>query len=142
MDNNTTVNPAEDQPRKRQASNRFEEPSDDEVERPATAGRTGRRKIKIEYIQDKPRRQITFSKRKSGIMKKARRRYIANINYLGVRAEHADGNASAVVVGVRDGTRVHFCHAQTPAHDYDGRRKKSYPGLSYQHCCRGTPGMS
>lgn len=33
--------------------------------------RTGRRKIKIEYIEDKSRRHITFSKRKAGIMKKA-----------------------------------------------------------------------
>ncbi|KAJ3121088.1 hypothetical protein HK098_003985 [Nowakowskiella sp. JEL0407] len=31
----------------------------------------GRRKIKIEYIADKSRRHITFSKRKAGIMKKA-----------------------------------------------------------------------
>ncbi|KAJ2705690.1 transcription factor of the MADS box [Coemansia spiralis] len=37
------------------------------VEKP----RTGRRKIKIEYIEDKSRRHITFSKRKAGIMKKA-----------------------------------------------------------------------
>ncbi|KAJ1560656.1 hypothetical protein HK096_007725 [Nowakowskiella sp. JEL0078] len=34
-------------------------------------GKKGRRKIKIEYIEDKSRRHITFSKRKSGIMKKA-----------------------------------------------------------------------
>ncbi|KAI7833462.1 hypothetical protein BX661DRAFT_129127, partial [Kickxella alabastrina] len=33
--------------------------------------RAGRRKIKIEYIEDKSRRHITFSKRKAGIMKKA-----------------------------------------------------------------------
>ncbi|ORZ13637.1 hypothetical protein BCR42DRAFT_67685 [Absidia repens] len=33
--------------------------------------RSGRRKIKIEYIQDKSRRHISFSKRKAGIMKKA-----------------------------------------------------------------------
>lgn len=32
--------------------------------------RSGRRKIKIEYIGDKSRRHITFSKRKAGIMKK------------------------------------------------------------------------
>ncbi|ODO00013.1 hypothetical protein I350_06633 [Cryptococcus amylolentus CBS 6273] len=32
---------------------------------------TQRRKIKIEYISDKSRRHITFSKRKAGIMKKA-----------------------------------------------------------------------
>lgn len=31
----------------------------------------GRRKIRIEYIEDKSRRHITFSKRKAGIMKKA-----------------------------------------------------------------------
>jgi len=33
--------------------------------------RRGRRKIKIEFIKDKSRRHITFSKRKGGIMKKA-----------------------------------------------------------------------
>ncbi|TPX58931.1 hypothetical protein SpCBS45565_g07863 [Spizellomyces sp. 'palustris'] len=33
--------------------------------------KSGRRKIKIEYIDDKSRRHITFSKRKAGIMKKA-----------------------------------------------------------------------
>lgn len=35
------------------------------------AGEAGRRKIRIEYITDKSRRHITFSKRKAGIMKKA-----------------------------------------------------------------------
>lgn len=34
---------------------------------------SGRKKIKIEYIQDKNRRHITFSKRKAGIMKKVQR---------------------------------------------------------------------
>ncbi|KAL7309400.1 transcription factor of the MADS box [Mucor circinelloides] len=43
--------------------------SDDSVQKPAK--RNGRRKIKIEYIEDKNRRHITFSKRKAGIMKKA-----------------------------------------------------------------------
>lgn len=43
---------------------------DDGPKRPANAKRAGRRKIKIEYIQEKSRRHITFSKRKSGIMKK------------------------------------------------------------------------
>lgn len=33
--------------------------------------KVGRRKINIEFIEDKSRRHITFSKRKSGIMKKA-----------------------------------------------------------------------
>ncbi|CEP08129.1 hypothetical protein [Parasitella parasitica] len=43
--------------------------SDDSEEKPVK--RNGRRKIKIEYIEDKNRRHITFSKRKAGIMKKA-----------------------------------------------------------------------
>ncbi|KAI9287473.1 hypothetical protein BC943DRAFT_319902 [Umbelopsis sp. AD052] len=43
--------------------------SDDDMEKPVK--RSGRRKIKIEYIEDKNRRHITFSKRKAGIMKKA-----------------------------------------------------------------------
>lgn len=34
--------------------------------------KAGRRKIKIEFISDKSRRHITFSKRKAGIMKKVR----------------------------------------------------------------------
>ncbi|KAI9351810.1 hypothetical protein DFJ73DRAFT_624867, partial [Zopfochytrium polystomum] len=45
---------------------------DDDGPAPAVKGKsTGRRKIKIEYIEDKSRRHITFSKRKAGIMKKA-----------------------------------------------------------------------
>lgn len=43
---------------------------DDDEERPKDK-KAGRRKIKIEFIQDKSRRHITFSKRKAGIMKKA-----------------------------------------------------------------------
>ncbi|KAI9483587.1 MAG: hypothetical protein EXX96DRAFT_478286 [Benjaminiella poitrasii] len=43
--------------------------SEDGESRPGK--RSGRRKIKIEYIEDKSRRHITFSKRKAGIMKKA-----------------------------------------------------------------------
>eukprot|EP00698_Gefionella_okellyi_P019966 TRINITY_DN6208_c0_g1_i2.p1 TRINITY_DN6208_c0_g1~~TRINITY_DN6208_c0_g1_i2.p1 ORF type:complete len:303 (-),score=69.92 TRINITY_DN6208_c0_g1_i2:203-1033(-) len=38
---------------------------------PAAERRPGRRKINIEYIQEKDKRHITFSKRKAGIMKKA-----------------------------------------------------------------------
>ncbi|KAF9966860.1 transcription factor of the MADS box [Mortierella alpina] len=44
---------------------------DEDEEAPKSGKRAGRRKIKIEYIEDKSRRHITFSKRKSGIMKKA-----------------------------------------------------------------------
>jgi pheromone receptor transcription factor len=44
---------------------------DDDDEKPKSDKKAGRRKIKIEFIQDKSRRHITFSKRKAGIMKKA-----------------------------------------------------------------------
>lgn len=44
----------------------------DESETEKPARRSGRRKIKIEYIEDKNRRHITFSKRKAGIMKKVK----------------------------------------------------------------------
>ncbi|KAF9221661.1 SRF-TF-domain-containing protein [Gyrodon lividus] len=44
---------------------------DDEEEEKPKDKKAGRRKIKIEFIQDKSRRHITFSKRKAGIMKKA-----------------------------------------------------------------------
>lgn len=46
--------------------------SEDEMAGRPTERRAGRRKIKIEYIDDKSRRHITFSKRKAGIMKKVR----------------------------------------------------------------------
>ncbi|KAI8338211.1 hypothetical protein BC941DRAFT_424901 [Chlamydoabsidia padenii] len=46
-----------------------EDDSDETNKKPGK--RSGRRKIKIEYINDKTRRHITFSKRKAGIMKKA-----------------------------------------------------------------------
>ncbi|KAL0096217.1 hypothetical protein J3Q64DRAFT_1012345 [Phycomyces blakesleeanus] len=45
--------------------------SNDDSESEKPSRRSGRRKIKIEYIEDKNRRHITFSKRKAGIMKKA-----------------------------------------------------------------------
>ncbi|RXW24429.1 hypothetical protein EST38_g1424 [Candolleomyces aberdarensis] len=44
---------------------------DEEEDKPKSDKKAGRRKIKIEFIQDKSRRHITFSKRKAGIMKKA-----------------------------------------------------------------------
>lgn len=39
---------------------------DDDGEKPKSDKKAGRRKIKIEFIQDKSRRHITFSKRKAG----------------------------------------------------------------------------
>lgn len=51
-----------------------DEDEDDDKPQQGTKGpvkRAGRRKINIEFIEDKSRRHITFSKRKAGIMKKA-----------------------------------------------------------------------
>jgi hypothetical protein len=45
-------------------------PVDDAQMMHHTEKKKGRRKINIEYIEDKARRHITFSKRKAGIMKK------------------------------------------------------------------------
>lgn len=39
--------------------------------KPKPVSQTGRRKINIEYIEEKSRRHVTFSKRKSGLIKKA-----------------------------------------------------------------------
>lgn len=44
--------------------------------------KAGRRKIKIEFIQDKSRRHITFSKRKAGKSKDAPTRLVATFGYI------------------------------------------------------------
>ena len=50
----------------------FDDEEEDEDAPPRKKrGGHGRRKIEIEYIDDKQRRHITFSKRKAGISKKA-----------------------------------------------------------------------
>ncbi|KAI8972031.1 hypothetical protein BDF20DRAFT_888114 [Mycotypha africana] len=56
---------------KRQNETVDHDDSEDEDSENKPLKRNGRRKIKIEYIEDKNRRHITFSKRKAGIMKKA-----------------------------------------------------------------------
>ncbi|KAF9143359.1 transcription factor of the MADS box [Linnemannia schmuckeri] len=76
ISNNTSDQKVKDDPFKQVQEDELEDGDDDDddedgVKRPANAKRAGRRKIKIEYIQEKSRRHITFSKRKSGIMKKA-----------------------------------------------------------------------
>lgn len=54
-----------------QGGDEDEEDDDDSSSITSTSKRSGRRKIRIEYIEEKSRRHITFSKRKAGIMKKA-----------------------------------------------------------------------
>lgn len=62
----------------------------------ASGGKTraGRRKILIQYIEDKGRRHITFSKRKAGIMKKVKARLF---HFIGLRVEYSDGDTSFVI---------------------------------------------
>jgi len=54
-----------------EANDDGEDEEDEEGDGKKSDKKAGRRKIKIEFIQDKSRRHITFSKRKAGIMKKA-----------------------------------------------------------------------
>ncbi len=49
------------------AANESGADDDDDEEKPKSDKKAGRRKIKIEFIQDKSRRHITFSKRKAGM---------------------------------------------------------------------------
>lgn len=44
-------------------------------------GDQARRKIRIEYIEDRSRRHITFSKRKAGIMKKVGKKSFEELSY-------------------------------------------------------------
>ncbi|ORX98199.1 SRF-TF-domain-containing protein [Basidiobolus meristosporus CBS 931.73] len=71
--NNSGVSPIT--PKAEQLGSKREFEEDDDIDSdeatPKNQKRAGRRKIKIEYIEDKSRRHITFSKRKAGIMKKA-----------------------------------------------------------------------
>lgn len=53
-----------------EANDDVDDDDDDDGDGKKTEKKAGRRKIKIEFIQDKSRRHITFSKRKAGIMKK------------------------------------------------------------------------
>ena len=55
----TQVNPTNHKGLKRDFDNEYDEEEDEPAPK-----RAGRRKIKIEYIEDKSRRHITFSKRK------------------------------------------------------------------------------
>jgi hypothetical protein len=54
---------------------------DDEDGKPSGKKTRGRVRIKMEYIQNKLRRYTTFSKRKSGIMKKVRAVSVAYSNF-------------------------------------------------------------
>ena len=64
--------PGVDHPFQQEDGDDDEDDDEEDANSPPKKGdkKAGRRKIKIEFIQDKSRRHITFSKRKAGIMKK------------------------------------------------------------------------
>lgn len=115
---------------------------DDDDEKPKSEKKAGRRKIKIEFIQDKSRRHITFSKRKAGmspfyaclnldvlpvltlspsylgIMKKATLLPILSfheiyfLSHIGIRAIDPHWHASSTSCRVRDRSGIHIYHRQ------------------------------
>jgi hypothetical protein len=100
---------------------------EDDEKKPAR--RSGRRKIKIEYIEDKTRRHITFSKRKAGIMKKvcslSNKDGYYTYYYLGLRVEYFNRHSGAIVGGIRNWFSVYFHNAQVTTTSYKARRQES-----------------
>jgi hypothetical protein len=105
--------------------------------------RTGRRKIKIEFIEDKSRRHITFSKRKAGIMKKVCNSfqtflllYNKNIamftrltnklfqTYLGVRVIDSNWNSGATFGSLRNWSSIYLYNSKITAFGNQTRRKE------------------
>ena len=100
---------------------------------PAPGKKTrGRVKIQMEYIQNKLRRYTTFSKRKSGMMKKVKASHRALFCYnralfypffslhlrTGLRTQYTDRNTGDAAGGLRDGPRLHLRDTQTAANDH------------------------
>lgn len=70
-------------------------------------GEAGRRKIRIEYISDKSRRHITFSKRKAGIMKKVSSLLRAAASLEGGAGKvQADAVVQAYELSILTGTQI------------------------------------
>lgn len=134
-----------------QEAQEFPESEEEEKEeplKPKPGKKTrGRVKIHMEYIPNKLRRYTTFSKRKSGMMKKVIRS-VSLLNLLqvlrvcekcitysfsfltGLRIKYFDWNSSNVARGFRDRTRIHLRHSETSANDYLRHRKGLDPDLS------------
>ena len=126
---------------------------DDDEEKPKDK-KAGRRKIKIEYIQDKSRRHITFSKRKAGMLFHNKLPYypshmpiyrhyekgniysrfvhplLSHLSLIGLRTLNSYRNSSSFARRFRDRSRLHFYHRQTPTSRYSTRGKESYSSLS------------
>lgn len=102
--------------------------SDDEQDKkpsptPTPEKKAGRRKINIEFIEDKSRRHITFSKRKAGIMKKvfslrSRERNLSLTNRF---------NMQAYELSTLTGTQVLLLVASETGHVYTFATPKLQP---------------
>lgn len=133
---------------------------DDEDDKPKTDRKAGRRKIKIEFIQDKSRRHITFSKRKAGIMKKVSpsmslttdltrslRADDAPSQCPGIRIIDLDRHTGPASRRFRDRPRLHVHHCQASTSRHSTRRQESHSSLSERaarhssiiHACRPAP---
>lgn len=106
-------------------------------------GDSMRRKIRIEYITDKSRRHITFSKRKAGIMKKvglavwAERRGMCVANrtkrvslFIGVRIVDSHRDSGLAFGCQRDWSRLYIYDGKAAAACHQIRGEKSDPGAS------------
>ena len=101
--------------------------------------RAGRRKINIEFIEDKSRRHITFSKRKAGIMKKAYElSALTGTQVLLLVASETVIYASVLfsicLNRVVAGTCLYLCHREAAATHPKARREESYSGTACRLC--------
>jgi hypothetical protein len=101
---------------------------DDDEDKPAGVKKAGRRKINIEFIEDKSCRHITFSKRKAGIMKKA------------YELSALTGTQVLLLVAAETG-HVYTCrrHREAPAPHPEARGQKAHPDLSVSAGLRASP---
>lgn len=125
-------------------------------ERPKKKTR-GRVKIEMKFIANKLRRYTTFSKRKTGIMKKVRAHLsqlvcelnisLVNFNvkrmlsckiypiilfyffFKGLRTKHPDRNAGDAVGSFRNRACLHLRHKKTSTHDYFRERQSSHSNV-------------
>jgi hypothetical protein len=98
-----------------------------------------RRKIQIEYIEEKSKRHITFSKRKAGIMKKVRfpggrnswrSNPLTTGSWAGLRALDSDGHASLAPRRVRIRLGLHLHDRQVQAARQGGRERPALAGTA------------
>lgn len=104
----------------------------------------GRRKIQIEYIEEKSKRHITFSKRKAGIMKKVSqifllsllftRQLIVQLFIIGLRTLNTNRNPSSPPSRFRIRLGLHFHDRQVQTSRQGRREWRSVSGSEADRC--------